>query len=333
MLEISKDRSTLIKGIVITMMVFLHLFNKSNTDLCTNLLYICDEPFAKWLSHACNPVWFFVLLSGYGLAYTYEKGNLKFTKQLKRIFKLYMHYWIILAFFLFLGSYLYPARYPGSYAKVLVNMTGWETNYNYEMWFLLPYSVIALTSQYIIYGIEKLGYGKAVLLTIFLSLAASYAVSRYHSTILAEYHILSLVSVYLQFLYPFTIGVCFYRANYHWNYKISTWVTLIMIVILVSLVCSISIPVWEYIYVPLLIFLFSQLQFPKWLNSVLMELGRKSMAIWMIHTWLCAYLFRTEIYSLKYPLLILVAVLITSYLTAIPFMWITKKSLALLRVS
>lgn len=197
MLEISKDRSTLIKGIVITMMVFLHLFNKSNTDLCTNLLYICDEPFAKWLSHACNPVWFFVLLSGYGLAYTYEKGNLKFTKQLKRIFKLYMHYWIILAFFLFLGSYLYPARYPGSYAKVLVNMTGWETNYNYEMWFLLPYSVIALTSQYIIYGIEKLGYGKAVLLTIFLSLAASYAVSRYHSTILAEYHILSLVSVSL----------------------------------------------------------------------------------------------------------------------------------------
>ncbi len=92
MLSISKDRSILIKGIVIIMMVFLHLFNKSKTDLCTNLLYIGDEPFAKWLSYACNPVWFFVLLSGYGLAYTYEKGNLQFIKQLKRIFKLYMHF-------------------------------------------------------------------------------------------------------------------------------------------------------------------------------------------------------------------------------------------------
>ena len=332
MLSISKDRSILIKGIVIIMMVFLHLFNKSNTDLCTNLLYIGDEPFAKWLSRACNPVWFFVLLSGYGLAYTYEKGNLQFTKQLKRIFKLYMHYWIILAVFLCIGCSLYPGRYPGTWDRILVNAVGWETNYNYEMWFILPYSLVALTSQYIIRGIEKIGYILSVVLTIFLSLAVLYTISRYHSTLLSEYPILSLTAVYVQFLYPFTVGVAFCRSNYQWSYQMPTWLALVIMVILVSAVCSIRIPVWGYFYVPLMIYLFCQLQFPKWLNSVFMALGRKSMAIWMIHTWFCYYLFREEVYSLKYPVLILGGVLIISYLTAIPFMWITKKLLTLLRV-
>lgn len=77
MLSISKDNSTLLKGIVIIMMIFLHSFNKNHTDLCTNLLYVGDLPFAKWLSNACGPVDFFILFSGYGLAYTYDQKGLK----------------------------------------------------------------------------------------------------------------------------------------------------------------------------------------------------------------------------------------------------------------
>ena len=73
MLTISKDRSTLIKGIVIVMMVFLHLFNKSNTDLCTNLLYIGGEPFAKWRN-----------LSILSLVYELGKGPADFNDTLPR---------------------------------------------------------------------------------------------------------------------------------------------------------------------------------------------------------------------------------------------------------
>ena len=119
-------------------------------------------------------------------------------------------------------------------------------------------------------------------------------------------------------LYPFTVGVAFCRSKYQWSYQMPTWLALVIMVILVSAVCSIRIPVWGYVYVPLMIYLFCQLQFPKWLNSVLMELGRKSMAIWMIHTWFCCYLFREEVYSLKYPVFILGAILIISYLDRHP---------------
>ena len=99
MLIITKEKSTIIKGILICMMVFLHLFNGKNTDQCTNLLYINNIPFAKWLSGACGPVAFFLLLSGYGLAYTYNHKGISFFQQAKRIYKLYIHYWVTIIIF------------------------------------------------------------------------------------------------------------------------------------------------------------------------------------------------------------------------------------------
>ena len=110
-------------------MLFLHLFNGQHTDLCTNLFYVGDVPLALWLTWACNPVSFFLLLSGYGLACKYEKGSLSPRNQSSRIFNLYLHYWIVLAIFLVIGHLLYPSRYPGSLSTLIANVTGWNTDY------------------------------------------------------------------------------------------------------------------------------------------------------------------------------------------------------------
>ena len=329
MFEITKNRSILIKGIVIIMMVFLHLFNGNNTEQCTNLLYIGNEPFAKWLSHACNPVPFYVLLCGYGLAYTYKNSDLGFTKQLRRIAKLYVHYWIILAVFLIIGWNLHPERYVLTWTRILVNMIGWETNYNHEMWFLFPYSMIALTSRYIIQTVEKIGYLKAVVITAIINFCACYVISLYHSTVLADNHWLNWCIVYLQFLYPFTVGVFFCCTSFQCHCQMSTWLVLIIMAFSVIVVAFIDVSVTSIVYVPLMIFLFCQLPYPKWLERAFMELGRKSMPMWMIHTWFCYYLFKEEVYSLKYPVLILGGTLIVSYLTAIPFMWLIGKVFAM----
>ena len=113
MLTISKDRSILIKGIVIIMMLWGHLFGGDHGNLCTHLIYVMNEPFAKWLSNACGPVDFFLLLSGYGLAYTYDHKGLWITQQLKRILKLYIHYWIVLLLFVPIACFMMPEHYPG----------------------------------------------------------------------------------------------------------------------------------------------------------------------------------------------------------------------------
>ena len=104
-------------------------------------------------------------------------------------------------------------------------------------------------------------------------------------------------------------------------------------IVIIMMLFLINISVTYIIYVPLMIFLLCQLSYPKWMDSILTELGKKSMPMWMIHTWYCNYLFREQVYLLKYPIIIFLSVVVISYLTAIPFQLITKKILALVNIN
>ena len=91
-MEISKEQATIIKGFLIVMMIFLHLFDENHIGLCINTFYIGNSPFALWLHKACNPVGFFLILSGYGMAYSLGDKRLTYITQIIRIFKLYVNY-------------------------------------------------------------------------------------------------------------------------------------------------------------------------------------------------------------------------------------------------
>ena len=126
MLQLSKENSTVIKGIAILLMLFYHLFNYDNAEACINFFHMGGVPLASWLARACNPVAIFLLLSGYGLACKYEKGALNPLHQGSRALFLYLHFWITLAVFLTIGHLMVPALYPGDWITLLGNATGWS---------------------------------------------------------------------------------------------------------------------------------------------------------------------------------------------------------------
>lgn len=325
MLTISKDKSRVIKGIVIIMMVFMHLFNGNHTDLCSNLIFVGDVPFTKWLSNACNPVDFFLLLSGYGLAYTYEHKGLFIVQQIKRIFKLYVHYWLILLLFVFLGVLIKPEAYPGSWNLFLLNLSGWFNTYNGELWFLLPYCMVSLVSPWLISFAKRHRMLAILLLMGLIHVMTCFVISRYGAEYLYNDMLLYRPLQFFHFLYAFSVGVVFYQTRFKLDKVMPSWAAVILASLIVVLVSSFGNAVIYMVYVPLMIFLFCQMSYPKWIELFLMELGRKSMPIWMIHTWYCYYLFQPQIYSLKYPIAILGGTLLVSYLTAIPVMWTAKK--------
>lgn len=321
MLNISKDNSTLIKGIVIMMMLFYHLFNPGHIDLCVHLLHVGDTPLALWLYRACGPISFFLILSGYGLACQYEVGKTGFAYQLRRILRLFLHYWVVLAFFLAIGHWIKPGLYPGSAGKLLLNLLAWDVSYNAEMWFLFPYSVLSLFSFYIIGCVERIGNLWALIITIAINVVTSYLISRYGNFF---YHNLGIYQPLLCFhlLQSFTMGVVLRRTSVTLNWNRPQLVILAAIAALVCITCMTQYSVRYIIYVPLMVILLSNVHWPVWLKAILMELGRKSMPIWMIHTWLAYYLFQEQVYALKYVPLIFLAVLAASYLLSIPVMWI-----------
>lgn len=70
----SKEYTNYLKGAAILMMLFLHLFQNLEWDISLNcLLYVGDIPLIYYIARMCNPVPFFLILSGYGLYAVYFK--------------------------------------------------------------------------------------------------------------------------------------------------------------------------------------------------------------------------------------------------------------------
>ena len=202
MLIISKEKSVIHKGIAILMMIYSHLFFADNTALCVNSFYINGEPLAKFLTFACNPVPYFLLLSGYGHAACYYTKGLSFKTELYRIIRLYIYYWVVLLFFLMVGHYYSPDDYPGSLSRFIWGASAFYP-YIGALWFLFPYACIAISSKYIIIAVEKVG----VLTSFCISILLAFIVIILSKLIMSGPYLVILS--FLGFVYPFVGGGIF----------------------------------------------------------------------------------------------------------------------------
>ena len=145
----TKNESLIIKGIAILLMLFLHLFSDINAvDLCDNSIYIFGMPFVYWLAPATHPVAFFLILSGYGMCYIYDKKGVD-KNRWSRVFKQYLHLWVILAVFTGIAFLLQGKNYYTNLLSVIGNYTAFIWTWNGVYWFLFPYICLSLLSPFI----------------------------------------------------------------------------------------------------------------------------------------------------------------------------------------
>lgn len=97
----------------------------------------------------------------------------------------------------------------------------------------------------------------------------------------------------------------------------------ILIFVLIILFVGIILVRYKYqsifypFYTVLFIMFFSLLHRFSWVDKILMELGKRSTSIWLIHTYFCYYLFQNFIYSFKYPIIIFIVLMTISWMCAI----------------
>ena len=210
-------------------------------------------------------------------------------------------------------------------------MLGWNTTYSGVMWFLLPYCLVSFASLYIIRIIDKIGLIWALAITACIQIGTSYLISR-HGTLFFSNMWLYQPLLFFDFLFYFTVGVAFRRTSINLKWTGPKWIVPICIILIVIVQCVVDFDGAYMIYTPLMVILLGNLQYPQWLKGILMELGKKSMPIWMIHSWLSFTLFQPQVYSLKYPLLIFLGLLAVSYLLSIPVIWLANKIYGLLPI-
>ena len=321
----SKDNSFALKGVAILFMVFAHLFSRAEfCNLSNPLLYIKGEPVIHYMIFAMNPVDFFIVLSGYGLYYTYSQGK---RNNIKRILKLYIHYWITLVIFVCIGFFVVGSeKYPGSFLDLIYNFIGWKNSYNHETWFLLPYTLLTLSSTKIFAVCDKFKPVKVFTFSFGIYIIVRLS-SRYSSGLIESYQIFKWIDSYLTLQFPFILGMLLCK---YWDYSAYKNEAIFKfnknyILILALLILFIGIILLRYkyqsifypFYTVLFIMCFSLLHRFSWVDKVLIELGKRSTSIWFIHTYFCYYFFQDFIYGFKYPIIIFGVLMVISWLCAI----------------
>lgn len=189
------------------------------------------------------------------------------------------------------------------------------------MWFLLPYVFLTLLSPYLFKWLAKVGGPTILGCSLIIYLGTSYLISRHGAQLL--FHNMWIYNPFLvmHFMFNFLTGAVFARER--WFEKIRDGVaerlsirrSLIAVAcVLVVVECVFR---YNFAYAIGLIVCFQLMPIPSIIKWLLALLGKHSMNIWMIHTWLCYYLFPGFIYSFKNPILIFLVLTTTSFMVSV----------------
>lgn len=343
----SKEQSTILKGVAILMMLFYHLFFRAGLEeMCSPLVMLGDEPLVSSLSRACYPVPFFLILSGYGLTYLYCHGRLNVRGECHRLLRLYLHLWLVFLIFMPLAYFLHPGMYHYDMLHILGNMTTIRCNYNGEVWFLFPYALVCLTSVPIICYVYHLKGTWKVILTV-MAYALLFLTVKFISLHISQNILLNTIETqynyYIIILFYFSLGILLYRLleqGFHFPFLgqvtkgqeqgatkeqtqetapmgLARHLPLLLLVGLFVVKSMFNITILDAFYAFAFIYCFLHLNLPRILHNVLYELGRRSTVMWMTHTFFCFYIFPDFIYGFKYPLVIFAVLVVVSYLTSV----------------
>lgn len=315
----TKADTQILKGIAILLMIFLHLFNHlSRFTGVESMIYIGDKPLAYILTEACNPVPFFLILSGYGLYKVWEKGD---KNKWNRILKLYIHLWIILIIFVAIGHFKHPNLYPGSALTFILNFFAISFSYNAELWFLFPYIILSILSPLIFKIINRHNSILIILLTLLLFGATSIISRTLNSHDFNNAIFTNILISPFRLLFNFCLGAIAAKTLIFEKVKIATgnqhYITFLAwggVIILIVFNCTIG---HNYFFAFLMITCILLMRIPKIIRVILSTLGDNSMNMWFIHTWFCYYLFREFIYSFKFPLVIFLVLTLISYICSL----------------
>jgi hypothetical protein len=312
----SKEDSFIMKGVAIMIMLFFHLF-EPKVQLYNGTMYAV-------LARANNPVPFYLILSGYGLFIVNRKTDFH---RYSRLINLYIHYWIISLIFILMGYFICNKVFAIDALTILLNMIGYNTSYNHECWFLLPYVLLALSSPFLFKFLDWIRIKYSIVIFYGIYILSSY-MNRYE-------FFRGNAFQYFYLLFPFVLGALMVKSDFIrlsrdflQKYKIYPWILLLLIVVARCFVYTGAVISF---YAAAFITLFVLAKRPIFVDNILMHLGKHSMNMWMIHTWFCYYLFHDFIYGFKYPILIWLVLIVISYLSSVIVNLITVPLIKILR--
>ena len=220
-MELTRKQVNITKGVAILFMLLLHLFcTKEYEGLFTPLIMIGDTPLIYYFAlfgDMCVAIYCFC--SGYGLMIGYKNNRASyFKKNIIRILKLYINFWIILFLFVVvLGPIMGKSDvYPGSIKDFILTFTAIDPKYNGAWWFLTTYIILVLVSPYINKVVVK--YNVGLIMIVSLGIYFIGYVQRIMFPIHTDNEIINYIlrqaALFGTSQFPYVVGVIFAEKNY-----------------------------------------------------------------------------------------------------------------------
>lgn len=324
------QKSSAIKGIAIILMLVHHLFTWGQADYISLVNIILPnsltiESFFGVFGKICVTLYLF--LSGYGFSCKYEK-KMNFVgihqECLISAWKIYKKYLLVMLVFLPYG--FINLIYKFNINTFIGNITGFNTSYNQECWFLFVYIfIVIIILPLLIKAQNKKNDTKWIILGSLITILCGY-VLRFlitHSSIawIKDTRIFFNLYYFMLCQFAFVIGwICKRRGFFEKleKYRIPwiLWAIIMVVLMCMKVYCPGGMlvdTILTPIFIALCLKVINQL---KWLENILIILGKKSTYMWMTHTFFAFYYWSSFIYDFKYPLLILSALLAVSFITS-----------------
>lgn len=343
-MELDKKQTDITKGVAILFMLLLHLFcTKQYIGLFDPLIMIGGTPLVYYLAlfgDMCVAMYCFC--SGYGLMIGYKNNKENyFKKNLIRILKLYINFWIILFIFvLILGPIMGQGdKYPGDLKTFILTFTAIDPAYNGAWWFLTTYIILVLLSQYINKMVIK--YNSLLIIGISFIIYFVGYIQRIMVPIVTDSEIINYIlrqaALFGTSQLPYVVGVIFaYKKIYSKTYNIFNKVKfknilamslILLMIILHGFVQTLFVAVFTGIA---FIVLFNLIDKPKWLNEGLRYISKHSTNMWLTHMFFYTIYFKELVYAPKYPIFIFIWLVILCIITSYLINFIYKPIIKLL---
>lgn len=329
-MELTRKQVNITKGIAILFMLLLHLFcTKEYSGLFTPLIMVGDVPLVYYFAlfgDCCVAIYCFC--SGYGLFISYKNNKATYIKNnFRRLFKLYINYWIILFIFVVVMGFIMRKSniYPGNFKTFTLTFLAIDPAYNGAWWFITTYIILVLISPVINNMIIK--QNSILIIVISMAIYLVAYVQRIRGIIVLDNEVLSWIirqSVLLgTSLLPYVVGALFAnKKTYSELYKIFNKIKLknILGVALILLMIIGHGFIQTLLIAPftgiVFICIFNLLDKPRWLNNLLSYISRHSTNMWLTHMFFYMIFFKELVFAPKYPILIYIWLVILCILSS-----------------
>lgn len=343
--SISREKSILIKGISILLMLAHHLFafpNRVNGSLYISFLKVQGVPIEYYIgifSKICVSI--FLFMSGYGLFISYYNKPVSIKSILKRVLKFYCIYWIIFIIFIPLGVVL--KKIEINLKSLFLNFIGVSSSFNAEWWFVSIYIILLILSPIIINYIKHNKKIVTIIVSLFIcsiGLILNKISVTSGNKILAG--VLQWIGLFCSQQIYFIIGILIAKEmifdkitnifiNININKKQTYYILLIISIIVFYLFMNMKI-VSYFIFIGIMpMFILAVSNIIKE-NRILKLLGNNSTNMWLIHSFFCYYYFQELILLPKYSIFILMWLVIVSLAISIIINLLVNKSKKLFRI-